>query len=121
LRSDVVTSYWIQTYELYAYYHLPKKVILDVDLEFNVRQQTADFQGNLNTAILNVGISRKFTKNENWIVDFRIRDLFNQNLGFYRTAQSNFINENVHSVLRRYFMINVTYNFTSAKTNETKK
>ena len=121
LRSDVVTSYWIQTYELYAYYHLPKKVILDVDLEYNVRQQTADFQGNLNTAILNVGISRKFTKNENWIVDFRIRDLFNQNLGFYRTAQSNFINENVHSVLRRYFMINVTYNFTSAKTNETKK
>jgi hypothetical protein len=35
-------------------------------------------------------------------------DLLNQNLGFSRTANSNYINENTYSVLRRYVLVSLT-------------
>lgn len=118
IRPDVITQYWLQSYQLYMDYTLIKRTNLNADASYNVRQKTSEFDNNLNTFIINMGIERKFTKTESLEVGFYVRDLLNQNLGFNRNATSNFINENVHTVLRRYFLLTVTYNFTSANTKE---
>jgi hypothetical protein len=66
-------------------------------------------------------LKKKLTEKENWNVSVSVRDLLNENVGFRRNATSNFINENVHTVLRRYFMLTVTYNFSSANKNDNKE
>ncbi len=119
IRPDFVTSYWISSYKCYLDIYLPKKFKFETNVNYSVRQKTSEFDRNLNTVIIGMEINRKFTKKENWEVGFAVKDLLNQNIGFSRTATSNFINENVQTVLRRYFMLTVTYNFTSANKNET--
>lgn len=114
VRPDVITSFWTQTYNMEFTYYFPRKIQFETEVTYNVRQKTSDFDNNLNTLIASAGISKKFGKNENLDVELIVRDLFNQDLGFRRTAYTNFINENVHTVLRRYFMIRITYNISSA-------
>lgn len=114
IRPDVLTEYWLQEYQLYIQFELPLGFSLESDVTYNIRQKTPEFNNNLNTTIINVGLERAFGKKENLEAGFYVRDLLNQNIGFRRTANSNFINENVHTVLRRYFMLKLTYNFSSA-------
>ena len=114
LRPDVVTQYWLQEYQFYLQYSLPFSMNIEADVTYNIRQKTSEFNNNLNTTIVNVGLERTFGKKENLEAGFYIRDLLNENIGFSRTANSNFINENIHTVLRRYFMLKITYNFNSA-------
>lgn len=118
IRPDATTQFWIQEYQWYSEFHLPYNILLETDAAYTIRQKTTEFDNNLNTFIINTGIERKFGKKENWEVGIYVRDLLNQNIGFKRNATSNFINENVHTVLRRYFLFKLTYHFTSANANE---
>lgn len=121
VRPDVITDYWISEYTFSSDLYLPKKFVFSTDITHTRRQPTSDFDKAINTTIINLKIKKKFTEKENWHLGLAIRDLLNENIGFSRNASSNFINENVHTVLRRYFLLSITYNFTSANKNENKK
>jgi hypothetical protein len=95
--------------------------VFSTDVTHTRRQPTSDFDKAINTTIINLKIKKKFTEKENWHLGLAVRDLLNENIGFSRNASSNFINENVHTVLRRYFLLSITYNFSSANKNENKK
>jgi hypothetical protein len=69
------------------------------------------FNTNNNVLIINAHLSKKFGKDDALDLRLGVSDLLNQNIGFRRNATSNYINENTHIVLRRYFMLNLTYNF----------
>lgn len=112
LRSDVKTQYFIYNYEAGFSVFLPKQFKVGADADINIRQRTSDFDKNLNNTILNAYVSKGFLKKETLLVKFSIQDLLNQNLGFSRSANSNYINENTYSVLRRYFLVTLTWNFT---------
>jgi hypothetical protein len=73
---------------------------------------------NLNNTILNAYLSKGFLKKETLVVKLSVQDLLNQNLGFNRTANSNYINENTYSVLRRYFLVSLTWNFKKGGAGE---
>ena len=94
---------------------LNKKFSLDVEADWNIRQQTAVFNTNNNVLIINAHAGKKFGKYDAFAVRMGVSDLLNQNIGFRRNANSNYINENTHIVLRRYFMINLTYNFQNGR------
>lgn len=112
LREDVTTRFLIQTYETGFWLQLPKKFELDAECTFNIRQRTTEFDRNLNTTICNLSLSKKLLKKDQLEVKAEARDLFNQNIGFDRTANSNFINENTHTVLKRYILFSLIWNFT---------
>lgn len=112
LRSDVTTTFWIQTYETGLWLHLPKKFELEAECTFNIRQRTTEFDRNLNTTICNASLAKRFLKKEQLVAKVEVRDLFNQNIGFSRTATSNFVNENTHTVLKRYLLLSLTWNFS---------
>lgn len=114
LRPDVKTQFWTYEYTAEASFELPWNMEIESEAVYNVRQKTADFTNNLNTCIINIELIKTFGKNEQWETGVSCRDLLNQNIGFSRNAYSNFINENVHTVLRRYFMLRLTYNINSA-------
>lgn len=117
IRSDVVTKYWLYEYGAEMVYYLPARLMFDAEANYYIRQKTTEFDQDLNTTIINLGLKRKFGKKENLEVGIWVKDLLNQNIGFRRTATSNFINENTHTVLRRYFMLSLTYQFNSSGNN----
>ncbi len=113
LRPDVVTKYWIQYYEVYTDITLPKRFVIEVESEFNIRQRTSEFDKDLNTVILNLSVSKKLFSKYPLEMKISGRDLFNQNIGFSRNANSNYITENTHTVLKRYFMFTLIWNFSN--------
>ncbi|MCU0423585.1 MAG: TonB dependent receptor [Bacteroidia bacterium] len=113
IRANAVTGFWLYTYGFNFEYYLPKQFSIAGDIESSIRQRTADFAQNNDVTIINLSLNKRFFKKKNLLAQFEVRDLLNQNLGFSRNIQSNFINENVHTVLRRYFMLRIVYNFNS--------
>jgi hypothetical protein len=111
LRKDIVTRFWIQDYDASVTLLLPLQFKVGGDVSINIRQRTSDFDRNLNNTILNAFVSKGFLKNEQLLVRVSGMDLLNQNIGFRRTATSNYINENTYSVLRRYVLVSLTWNF----------
>ncbi|MES2779646.1 MAG: outer membrane beta-barrel protein [Bacteroidota bacterium] len=118
LRSDIKTAYFIYNYDAGFSVFLPKQFKTGADVDINIRQRTSDFDKNLNNTIVNAYVSKGFLKKETLVIKFSIHDLLNQNLGFNRTANSNYINENTFSVLRRYFLVSLTWNFRRGGTGE---
>lgn len=121
LREDVVTDYWIQTYNVYAMLYLPKKYFVEMDMSSNIRQKTNDFTSNVNATILNIDLTKKIGENDEWEFTLGVHDLLNQNLGFNRSATTNFVSENVRTVLKRFYLLKITYNFNSANKKEKSK
>ncbi len=118
LRPDIKTQYWIQEYQLDMNIYLPKKFEIGGNATFNIRQKTSDFDKNLNTTILNAFVGKKFLKKDALEIKCSLQDLLNQNIGFSRTATSNYINERTYTVLKRYFLISLTWNFSKGGANE---
>jgi hypothetical protein len=116
LRKDVVTQYWVSTYSGNMEYRFKKKYEMGSNIDFNFRQRTAAFSQNFNTIIWNAYVSRTFLKRDN--LKFRVgcNDILNQNIGFRRNATSNYINENTYTILKRYFLVSLTWNFTKGGT-----
>jgi hypothetical protein len=111
LRPDVITQFYTYYLELGTEFFLPKKFNIGADFDWNIRPKTAVFNTNNNVLIINAHLSKKFGKDDALDLRLGVSDLLNQNIGFRRNATSNYINENTHIVLRRYFMLNLTYNF----------
>lgn len=113
LRKDVVTEYFTYAYVGSMNLKLPKKFIFYIDGQLNIRQRTSTFDRNYNTFIVSSYISKKLFKNDKMEVRIGVEDLLNQNIGFERNATSNYINENTYTVLKRYVLFSLIYNFNN--------
>ncbi len=114
LRPDIITEFWIQTYSPYLNLDFPFGLSFNTDVEFNKRQQAYESETNLNTVIWNASIGYKMLKSKRLKASVSAYDLLNQNLGFNRTANSNFVSQNVYSTLQRFVMFSLTYNINQA-------
>jgi len=111
LRKDVVTKYWTQEYEADLTVFLPWKLEIGSDVSVNIRQKTDDFDKNNNVVKLNARLERKILKNDAGRIRFAAFDILDQNIGFSRSINSNFINERTYDTFRRYFMLSLIWNF----------
>ncbi|MFY8022119.1 MAG: outer membrane beta-barrel protein, partial [Bacteroidia bacterium] len=118
LRPDIITNFWIQTYSPYLVLDLPFGLKFNTDVEFNKRQQAYESETNLNTVIWNANISYKMLKSKKLIATVSAYDILNQNVGFYRTANSNFVTQNVYSTLKRYVLFSLTYQINNGPGRE---
>lgn len=118
LRPDNITTYWIYRYEPYVEFMLPYKIEVSADCAFNIRERTSDFDRNLNTVIFNASITKKFFSKDQLEIGISGFDLLNQNIGFNRYANGNYINENTYSILKRYVLFSLTWNFTKGPSTE---
>lgn len=112
LRPDVVTKYWTQEHEVWANLSLPWKIDINTDCSFNLRQKTDAFDRNTNSIRWNANIERKILKGDAGRIRFSAFDILDQNIGFNRSINSNFINERTYDTFRRYFMLSVIWNFS---------
>ncbi len=96
--------------------YLPHKFQIRTDCDFNLKQKTPAFNNNTNVILWNAWIGRTFLRNDKLLVKVVGNDLLDQNIGFNRTVNSNFISQNTYSTIRRYFLLSVSWNFNKAGT-----
>jgi hypothetical protein len=65
---------------------------------------------------VNAWLGKKFLKGDALLVKVSGNDLLNQNIGFNRSATSNFITQTTFSNIKRFYMLSVVWNFTKAGT-----
>jgi len=114
IQKDVKTKYW--TFDLNPNFDvfLPKKFQIHSDADFSFRQKTNVFDDNTNVILWNAWIGKKFLKNDALLIKASANDILNQNIGFNRTVNSNYISQNTYTTIRRYFLLSVVWNFTKA-------
>lgn len=114
VQSNIKTNYWTFNLQPNIDIYLPKKFQLHTEADANFRQKTSAFDFNTNVFLWNAWIGKKFLKSDALLLKVSGNDLLNQNIGFNRTVNSNFISQNTYSTIQRYFMISLTWNFTKA-------
>jgi len=112
--STLATSFWTSNNELEASWELPLKFELGTEIYWYIREQTSVFDRNNNVFKWNAYISKKFLKNDQLELKAFVNDILNQNIGFNRYGQNNFITENNYNTIRRYGMLSLIWNFTKS-------
>lgn len=112
LNNSVVTRYWTQNHEVNLWTSLPWKMELGSDVEFNLRQKTSVFERNNNSIKWDGHIDKKLFRNDVARLRFSVNDLLNQNIGFNRSINNNFISERTYNTIKRNFLVTFIYNFS---------
>jgi hypothetical protein len=97
LNKDFNTNYWNYGGHVHGMIMLPLKIEFIADCDFDLRQHINAFGGNPNKTIWNLSLSRN--------------DLLDQNNGFNRTINTNFISEERYSKISRYFLLKFEWSF----------
>jgi hypothetical protein len=114
IQQNIKTNYWTFDVDPNAHIYFAKKFQIQTDCQFNFRQKTSVFDNNTNVIFWNAWIGRTFTKKDALLVKIVGHDLLDQNIGFSRNVNSNFISENTYSNIRRYFLLSIVWNFNKA-------
>jgi hypothetical protein len=108
------TSYWVLENNFDASYELPKKFEIGSDFNWFIREKTPVFSSNNNVFKWNAYIAKKFLKSDQLELKIAVIDILNQNLGFTRTANANYITEDRYNTIRRYGLMTLTWNFSKS-------
>ncbi|MDB5090784.1 MAG: TonB-dependent receptor [Mucilaginibacter sp.] len=93
--------------------YLPGKFQLASDADYLYKAKTQTFDSDFHRTLVNASLSKTFLKEDNLKFTLAANDLLDQNKGFDRTVNANFIQQNTYTTIRRYFMFSVTWDFNS--------
>ncbi|RYY40738.1 MAG: hypothetical protein EOO08_06305 [Chitinophagaceae bacterium] len=112
LQPDRNANYFTYGGDVEGTVQLPAKMQFSVTGRFDVRQKVAGFSGTPNNYLVNAELTRKFFKDNSLLLKLTVNDVFNQNVGFNRNFDSNFINEERYNRIARYFMLRLEWSFS---------
>jgi len=114
LRSDVNNNYWSYGGNIRGSLHLPWRLEIATDINLDLREKIDAFDQNTNITVWNASLTRSFFKKKNGKLIFSANDILNQNKGFTRTINSNFVTDERFLRLSRYFMLSFQWSFTQS-------
>lgn len=94
-------------------WYLPYKITAYGNLSYAYEAPTKTFDEKFERILFAPGIRKKFLANESLVADFSVNDVFNQNVGFQRYQSGNMLTQNTYNTIARYFMLKVSWDFTS--------
>lgn len=103
-------NYLNTTYTASLDIYFLKKWTIESELNYEIFGDQG--QGTQEVPILKAGLSRSILKNDQGRIRVSGFDLLNRNLGFNRTNQLNYFQEERIPSLGRFFMLTFSYNFT---------
>lgn len=116
INTGITTNYWTYEIQPFGNLYLPLHFQIHTDGDINIRPKSSAFPTNNNVVVLNAWVGKKFLKNDALLIKVTVYDIFNQQVGFNRTVNSNFITQNTYSTLKRFGLLSVVWNFTKAGT-----
>ncbi|MBV9988703.1 MAG: outer membrane beta-barrel protein [Chitinophagaceae bacterium] len=116
IQKNAPRNYW--TYNIHPDFDFffPWKLQLHTDLDFAFRQRTSDFDEDLSTVYWNAWFGKKMLKGDALVIKIAANDILDQNIGFRRTSNTNFVTQNTYSTIRRYFMLSAVWSFSKGAT-----
>ena len=121
INTGVETKYWTYEIQPNGNLFLPLKFQLHADADINLRPKSPAFPTSNNVVLINTWLGKKFLKHDQLLFKVAVNDLLNQNVGFNRTVNSNFISQNTYGTIKRFGMLSVVWNFTKAGTTAPKE
>lgn len=89
--------------------YLPFRLQMMVNAAYQYLGKTALFDQGLSRMMLNASISKVFFKENALKLSLSGSDLLNQNVGFNRSISGYLISQRSYTVIKRYFMLGLTY------------
>ncbi len=114
VQQNIKTKYWTFNINPNFDVFLPMKLQIHSDCDFNFRQKTTVFDNNTNVILWNAWFGKKLLKNDVLLLKVSANDILDQNIGFNRMVNSNYISQNTYSTIQRYFLFSVVWNFNKA-------
>lgn len=112
LNQTVDNNYFTYGGSLNGFIMLPGKVELRSDVNFDLRQRIDAFNANTNIIQWNASLAKKVFKDGSGKLFLITNDLLDQNRGFTRNINSNFITEDRYSRVSQYFLLKFEWSFT---------
>lgn len=109
LQQNLNTEFLSHTYTADFTYTLKRNFILSTDFDYLVNSGRSD-GFNQNIPLWNAGIGKQFLKNKAAELKFTVYDILNQNKRINRTIGDNYLEDSETNVIRRFFMLSLTYN-----------
>ncbi len=120
LRPNLDNNYFTYGGSMDGYIMLPGKIELNNNLNFDLRQKIQAFDQNINIIRWNAEIFRKIFKDKSGKIGIIANDILNQNKGFTRSINSNFVTDEQFQRISRYFLVKFEWSFTKMPTGENK-
>lgn len=102
---------------MYLAYTLPLDIQIISTLDYTVQEPTEVFQEKFEKLTWHPEINKSFLKDKSLKLSFKVNDAFNQNKGFVRRNSGNLITQNTYNTISRYYMLRMTWDFTTIKGN----
>jgi len=102
----------------FAEVYLPGKFQVASDTRYLYTAKTQALDANQRT-IMNASINKTFFKEDNLKLSLAVNNLFNQDVNFSRSIVANTITQTTSTSIKRYFMLSVSWDFTSFATEAT--
>lgn len=91
--------------------YLPWKFQINSEGTYTYTAATQSFDEDFERFIVDASISKKFLKDETLRFSVGVNDIFNQNIGFDRSASSTYITQNRYTTITRYLKFSLTWDF----------
>ncbi|MFI5162682.1 MAG: outer membrane beta-barrel protein [Sphingobacteriales bacterium] len=112
LNPTVNNNGWGANANLNLTIYLPGKFQIGSYSQYQYQAKSQSFPQDFSSVVVNPFIIKTFTKTDNLKVELWGNDIFNQNVGFSRSANANLITQNSYTTIKRYFMLTISYDFT---------
>jgi hypothetical protein len=100
---------------------LPGKIEMNTDINFDLKQHLDAFASNPNQTIWNASLSKKVFKDKSGKIYLIANDILDQNKGFNRNINTNFISEERYSRISRYLLLKFEWSFNKMPGAQTTK
>lgn len=117
LQPDFNSSNFVFNTYGWLSYTFPKdfKISLDIEQSYEAATRTL---ASVDRSNVSGTISKKFLKDKSLEAQIFVNDIFNNNIGVYRSQYGYSFSQTTNDVLRRYGMFKLIYNFTTMKGSE---
>ncbi len=115
-KSDISTnktnSIFTHSHTLGVSVYFPKKFELGSDCSFSFQPKNSSFNTSFNSTRWNAFLEKKLLKNDQGAIRFSVSDILNNNSGYSRSVYGNSISESDRLVIKRYWLLTLTWNFS---------
>lgn len=120
LNNSTNQPYTTQIYTASFEWYLPLGFSIKTDAAYTINGKRANGY-NIDYFIWNASVSKSFLKQQNLILAIEANDMLNQNITATRSISSNIITDNKTKIISRYFLLRLTYKFSSTKIDNSRK
>ena len=118
LRPDVKNNYYTYGGNVNLFVMLPGKIELNSNCNFDLRQRIEAFDQNTNMIIWGANLGKKVFKKQTGKLILSANDILDQNKGYNRIINSNFVSDERFDRLSRYFMLRFEWTFNKMPTGK---